>query len=393
MKVFKQKLADGRVITYEDTKRYFWMLSVLYPLQPFAGIGLHHLTSNQIWLLLPLFLAYVINPLFDHLIGKDNNNPPIEIIPQLEKDNFYRLLTFLVAPFHIIALLVTAWWASSQNLEWWSFIGLAIVAGLNSGLAINTGHELGHKTSFTERVFSQIALAAPVFGHFPIDHNRGHHSYVATPDDCSSARMGENIYKFAFRDIPGSYKRAWAIENKRLKDQNILKKIQHHRAIHALLIGLILQISIVLYFGLQMLLFLIIHNLFAWWQLTSANYIEHYGLLRKLKDNGRFEPCKPHHSWNSNHTFSNLVLFHLERHSDHHVHPKKQYQCLRHDPNQPALPTGYFGCFLLAYLPWLWFKVMDKRLLNLPHIAGDLSNTNIDPSKYNELRRRYKNQY
>ncbi|MDX1516064.1 MAG: fatty acid desaturase, partial [Woeseiaceae bacterium] len=137
--------------------------------------------------------------------------------------------------------------------------------------------------------------------------------------------------------------------------------------------------GLVLAFGWAMIPFLVIHHLFAYWQLTSANYIEHYGLLRQKTEDGRYERCEPHHSWNSNHLLSNLMLFHLERHSDHHSHPLRRYQSLRHFDDLPQLPNGYFGVYLLAYVPWLWFRVMDKRLLALPHVNGDLDKVNIDP--------------
>jgi alkane 1-monooxygenase len=102
--------------------------------------------------------------------------------------------------------------------------------------------------------------------------------------------------------------------------------------------------------------FLLIHNLVAWFQLTSANYVEHYGLLRNKDADGRYERCQPHHSWNSNHVFSNLLLFHLQRHSDHHANPGRRYQSLRHLDDLPRLPSGYFGMFVLAYIPPLWFQ-------------------------------------
>jgi alkane 1-monooxygenase len=150
-----------------------------------------------------------------------------------------------------------------------------------------------------------------------------------------------------------------------------------------------LQLGLVVAFGWSMIIFLLIHNVFAWWQLTSANYIEHYGLLRKKDTNGRYERCLPLHSWNSNHLYSNLVLFHLERHSDHHAHPMRRYQSLRHFEDLPSLPSGYFGAYVLAYIPWLWFRVMDKRLLALRHINGDLSQINIDPRKSDRIYARY----
>ena len=142
-------------------------------------------------------------------------------------------------------------------------------------------------------------------------------------------------------------------------------------------------------FGWMMLPFLLVHTFFAWWQLTSANYVEHYGLLRARGDDGKYEVCKPHHSWNSNHIFSNLALFHLERHSDHHAHPLRRYQSLRHLPDLPQLPNGYFGVYLLAYVPWAWFYVMDKRLLALPQVQGDLDKVNIDPDARSSIFLKY----
>ena len=138
-------------------------------------------------------------------------------------------------------------------------------------------------------------------------------------------------------------------------------------------------VVLVLAFGWLALVFLLIRHVLAYWQLTSANYVEHYGLLRGKTAKGRYERCEPHHSWNCNFVVSNLVLFHLERHSDHHAHPLRRYQSLRHFPDLPQLPNGYFGMYVIAYLPWLWFRVMDKRLMALPHIEGDLDKVNIDP--------------
>jgi len=145
----------------------------------------------------------------------------------------------------------------------------------------------------------------------------------------------------------------------------------------------------VLLLGWQLILFFLIHNFYAWMQLTSANYIEHYGLLREKKENGKYELCKPHHSWNANHIFSNLMLFQLERHSDHHANPSRHYQSLRTFDDLPEFPSGYFGMYFLAYNPSLWFKVMDKRLMAIPHINGDLSKVNICPKKERQIREKW----
>jgi alkane 1-monooxygenase len=389
MKGYTAVLPNGEAIHYVDRKRYLWILSVVYPLQPFLGIWLHAETGNEAWLLLPLILAYVVNPILDAFLGEDTNNPPEEVVLQLDRDRFYRVLTYVVVPLHFVSLIGAAWWAGTQTLSWWAFAGLAVVAGMTSGLGINTGHELGHKKSRLERNLAKIVLAVPVYGHFWIEHNRGHHRDVSTPEDPASSRMGESIYKFARREIPGAFRRAWAIEKDRLERRGKSTWHRDNQILQSLTLSVVLQLGLIIAFGWLMIPFLFIHNALAWWQLTSANYVEHYGLLRLKDGNGRYERCQPHHSWNSNHIFSNLVLFHLERHSDHHAHPLRRYQSLRHFDNLPTLPSGYFGAYLLAWVPWLWYRVMDPRLLALPHIDGDLDKINVDPDKRDVLYARY----
>ena len=389
MKGYTATLDTGEAIFYRDRKRWFWSLSVLYPLQPFLGIWLHAETGNEAWLLLPLALGYVAAPILDWLLGEDENNPPEAVVLQLDRDRYYRFLTYSVVPLHYVGLIGVAYWAGSQDLAWWSFIGLAAVAGIASGLGINTGHELGHKKSKLERSLAKIVLAVPVYGHFWIEHNRGHHRDVATPEDPASARMGESIYKFALREIPGAFRRAWDIERERLERRNKPVWSTNNQILQSLSLSAVLQLGLIIAFGWKMIPFLVIHNVLAWWQLTSANYVEHYGLLRLKDQKNKYERCLPHHSWNSNHIYSNLVLFHLERHSDHHAHPLRRYQSLRHFDDLPTLPNGYFGMYLLAYIPALWYGVMDKRLLALEHIAGDLDKVNVDPSKKKMLYERY----
>lgn len=363
-------------ISYVDRKRLFWLSSVVMPLFPMAGIATFFMFGSEWLLCLPLILNYVIIPILDWLVGEDENNPPEELVPQLEADMYYRRLTYFTVPLHYIVLLVSAWVVGTQELSPWAVLAVAIVAGGYSGLGINTGHELGHKNTALERTLAKIVLAVPAYGHFCVEHNRGHHAWVATPEDPASSRMGETIYAFAIREICGTFKRGILLERNRLKKLGKSFWSPSNEILQSYAISLVLQGSLIYLFGWIMIPFLIIHNLWAWFQLTSANYIEHYGLLRKKLSNGRYERCKPHHSWNANFILSNLTLFHLERHSDHHANPTRRYQSLRNFNNIPQLPNGYFGMYVLAYLPPLWFRVMNPRLLALPHIDGDLEKVN-----------------
>jgi alkane 1-monooxygenase len=63
---------------------------------------------------------------------------------------------------------------------------------------------------------------------------------------------------------------------------------------------------------------------------------------------------------------------------------------LRHFEDVPQLPSGYFGMFPLAYVPPLWFKVMDHRLMALPHVQGDLSRVNVDPKRRRTIEARWR---
>jgi len=389
MKTYSAAAEDGKPVEYVDRKRWLWSLCLPYSLLPLSAILPHAATGNEWWFALPFFLAYVLGPALDWLLGEDQNNPPQEVISQLEQDLYYRRLTYACVPLHYVSLLVSAGYAATQDLGIMAFIALAIIAGLTSGLAINTAHELGHKNSQTEKLLAKLALAVPAYGHFSVDHNLGHHRNVSTPRDPASSRMGESIYKFARRELPGAFFEAWALEKDRLARRGKYAWSPRNQILQSFSITLLLSILLVLALGWLVVPFLLVHNFFAWWQLTSANYVEHYGLLRQKDINGKYERCQPHHSWNSNHIYSNLVLLHLERHSDHHTHPTRRYQSLRHYDDLPSLPSGYFGSYLLAYVPKLWFQVMNKRLLALPQVQGDLDRVNIDPEARPSLFLRY----
>ena len=130
--------------------------------------------------------------------------------------------------------------------------------------------------------------------------------------------------------------------------------------------------------GWWMLGFLVFQGVYGFSLLEVVNYLEHYGLCRQKLENGQYERCQPHHSWNSNHIVTNIFLYHLQRHSDHHANPTRSYQSLRHFEGVPELPSGYAGMVLLAYFPPLWFKVMNPKVI--AHHKGDMRHANIKPS-------------
>lgn len=373
--------------------RLLWLTSPILPFLALAGIPLHQNFGSEWWLATPIVISYLIIPILDLLIGENTRNFNEESMRVMEKDDYYKYLTFLIVPVHFILLLALVWYGSVYTDSWLGLLLCGISAGMFSGAAINSAHEMGHKNTQAERILSRIILAVPFYGHFCIEHNNGHHRDVATPEDVASSRMGESIYRFAIREAPGAFMRGLACESARLEKQgksfwSLDNHILQSYAMSVLLYGVLIAL-----FGWKAVPILILNIAFSWLQLTSANYIEHYGLLREKvqgKDGvERYESCKPYHSWNANSTFSNLALYQLERHSDHHANPMRRYQVLRNFENVPQLPTGYFGMYLVAYIPWLWYRVMDKRVLAVSHINGDMTKVNIDPQNKNILLEKY----
>ena len=380
--------ADGHVVRYTDRRRWLWSLSLVWPLLPVAGCLLARHGGSALWYWSTLAIWYLLVPALDHLLPADASNPPPEVVPQLEADRYYRILTYLTVPIHYLTLIYCAWVVGTQHLPWYSFLGLALSVGVVNGLAINTGHELGHKTTSVERWLAKTVLAVVGYGHFFIEHNKGHHKDVATPEDPASSRMGENIYVFACREIPGAMRRAWASERARLARGNLGPWTLRNEVLQPLLITIPLYAGLIAAFGWIMLPFLLIQAFWGWFGiLSSANYIEHYGLLRQRRDNGRYEPCQPYHSWNSNHVMSNLILFNLQRHSDHHANPTRRYQSLRAYEDLPELPSGYPLMFAIALLPPLWFALMDPRVV--AWTGGDFSRINVRASERARLMSRY----
>ena len=372
---------------YRDPKRWVWWFSLGVP--ALIGLGpLLMLWQGNPWMLcLPLVFLYVAVPLADALLGEERSNPPESAVAQLEADAYYRYITYALVPVLWGAFVFAAWFVATHDLPWYAWLAMVLNTGAVGGFGINLGHEMGHKHHRLERWLALVTLAPSGYGHFTIEHNRGHHAQVATPQDCASSRMGESIWRFVWREMPGGAVRAWRLESQRLRDQGLSVWSLQNQILQGLAITLALWALLLLWLGWQVLLFLLAASIWTNFQLTSANYVEHYGLLRLLQSDGYYERCQPRHSWNSNHVASNWMLFHLQRHADHHAHAARRYQALRHFDDAPQLPSGYAGMFLLAYVPPVWFAVMNPRLLRA--VENDPARINFAPGQREALCRQY----
>ncbi|HSX68230.1 fatty acid desaturase [Nocardioides sp.] len=375
---------------WKDKKRYLWMLGLVIPVTPLIGLALQHETGWSGWLWLTPLMFFAVIPLLDLVAGYDDTNPPEEIIEALENDRYYRWVTYLYLPVQYAGFVLAMWYLATADLSVADKVGLAISIGVVAGVAINTAHELGHKKESHERWFSKIALAQSFYGHFYIEHNRGHHVRVATPDDPASSRMGESVYRFWPRTVLGSLTSSWHLEAKRYQRKGTHPFHLGNDVLNAWLMTVVLWGGLTLWLGVGILPYLVLQGIVGFSLLEVVNYMEHYGMLRQkvgTPERQRYERVAPSHSWNSNNIATNVLLYHLQRHSDHHANPTRRYQTLRDFREAPVLPTGYTGMIVVALFPPLFRKLMDKRVV--AHYGGDIRLANVHPAKREKLLRRY----
>jgi len=244
--------------------------------------------------------------------------------------------------------------------EW---LGLTLSVGIVVGAnGINVAHELGHRSTQGEQLLSKILLLPALYQHFFVEHNRGHHKHVATDRDPASARLGENLYTFWWRSVTGSWHSAWAIERERLHKEGRPLWSWSNEMLRFALCQKLWLAGVFTLTGWRGLLGAAAVAAVGILLLETINYVEHYGLRRRLLDTGRYEPVGPQHSWNSDHEVGRILLYELTRHSDHHYKSTRKYQILRHMDESPQLPFGYPTSIVLALLPPLWFAVMNPRV-------------------------------
>lgn len=250
--------------------------------------------------------------------------------------------------------------------SWLTVLGVAFGVGYVTGAqGITFAHELGHSKSKIDRFCGWVLMTTVCYGHFMVEHYRGHHPRAATYEDAASARFGETLYRFLPRTLWGSFISGWRLEAARIKQMKStwLQSPLLWSTIASAGIILVIAGVFIAYEAIKFIAYFIIQSIIAFTLLEIVNYIEHYGLQRK-ETNNRREPFGMMHAWNADHVVTNSMLANLQRHSDHHMHATKPYPTLEPLPG-PQLPTGYAGCLILAMLPPLWFSVMHKRLSQL----------------------------
>ncbi|BCI80444.1 alkane 1-monooxygenase [Mycobacterium sp. SMC-18] len=401
------EVSDVNTEQWRDRKRHLWLMGLIAPTALFVMLpliwalnqaGWHTLAQVPLWI--GPGLLYVLLPILDLKFGPDGENPPEEMMEQLANDKYYRYCTYVYIPFQYASVILGAylftakdlsWLGFDGGLAWWAKLGVALSVGVLGGVGINTAHEMGHKKENLERWLAKITLAQTFYGHFYIEHNRGHHVRVATPEDPASARFGENFWEFLPRTVWGALKSSVELEAQRIRrlgrspwDPRTYLK---NDVLNAWLMSVVFFGILIAVFGPALIPFVLIQGIYGFSLLESVNYLEHYGLLRQKTESGRYERCAPVHSWNSDHIVTNLFLYHLQRHSDHHANPTRRYQTLRSIDGAPNLPSGYATLIGLTYIPPLWRRMMDHRVIE--HYDGDITKVNVHPRVRDKVLAKY----
>lgn len=267
------------------------------------------------------------------------------------------LVHFAVLPLGVWAMAAAPWLGPGQALA----IGIAL--GMFMGQVSNSNaHEMIHAPSRGLRRLGVAVYISLLFGHHASAHPKVHHVWVATDRDPNSARQGVGFYRFWPRAWVGSFIAGLRAENAARARRVPPPTVFSHPyvaycsgAVLALLTGYVLA-------GWRGVAVLIAVTGYAQMQLILADYVQHYGLRRGLRGDGRVAPATARHSWNAAPWYSAAMMLNAPHHSDHHMHPMRLFPALRLDKDMPVLPFSLPAMAAIALIPSLWRRVMDPRV-------------------------------
>jgi alkane 1-monooxygenase len=340
----------------------FWLILIpILPISAFTGV---ESGTQDYWAFFIYIFIFGIIPILDYIVGKDPTNPDeLTDVPAMSEDKSYRWFALAMVPIWFGVLFWSGWIFVHNDYSLLGQFGWILSIGTLGGIiAINLGHELIHKDPRIENWAGGLLLASVSYGGFKVEHVRGHHVAVSTPDDASSSQYNQGLYSFLPHAFVHNFTNAWRLEKEYLARKGKSFFSVDNELFWWYGISAALTATFAVLWGWQGAIFFLGQSFFAALALEIINYIEHYGLHRRELDNGKYERVTPAHSWNSNYLLTNLALFQLQRHSDHHAYAKRRYQVLRHYEESPQLPGGYASMYVLALFPPLWKKVMNPRV-------------------------------
>jgi alkane 1-monooxygenase len=226
-------------------------------------------------------------------------------------------------------------------------------------------HELIHRREPWLRRLGAAVYVSVGFGHHVSAHRLVHHRHVGTPDDPNTPLPGESFWGYLPRAWREGFHAGLDCEEDRLEAQGLPPR--HWRnpywawvggTVLALILAALIAgpVGLLAYLGLVVL---------SGGQILMSDYVQHYGLQRLELPSGRREPVGPHHSWNAPRGFSSYLMMNAPAHSEHHLHPDRPYDRLTARAEGPILPWSLPVMAMLATIPPVWHRVMDRRALKV----------------------------
>lgn len=242
------------------------------------------------------------------------------------------------------------------------FVGGALGLGLMFAIInVIMAHELIHRTwnpiaMFFGRWFFGMSGGIP----FEVEHVYGHHHTLGQPHDASLSLRGDSFWAFyssaPFKQIAF----AWGVERDRLaKHGHSVFWIGNKMIRAAIRIAIVWTIVYVLggwlAVGMYTLTFMVSKMMYE-----SIGYMFHHGQVCAPG-----EPDGDRHSWNCNRLMSQVVLFNVSKHSEHHKHPNRPFHELsKVKPGEaPILKTGCVTNAFLAYFPPVFRRIVGPQIL------------------------------
>ncbi|MDG4649299.1 alkane 1-monooxygenase [Roseibacterium sp. SDUM158017] len=267
---------------------------------------------------------------------------------------------------HLALLPVVLIALAEPGLDVWHKVALFFATASFIGQVSHpNAHELIHRRARGMRLLGGAVYTSVGFGHHVSAHRLVHHRHVGTYDDPNTPLPGEGFWAYLPRAWSESFKAGLSAEEDRLETRG--RGPRNLRNPYFIWVGgeavaLVLAAVIAGPVGLLAYLGLIV---LAGAQILLSDYVQHYGLQRLELPSGRIEPVGAHHSWNAPRGFSSYLMMNAPAHSEHHLHPDRTYDALDPVTDAPTLPLSLPIMAMLATIPPVWRRMMDRRALRV----------------------------
>ena len=324
------------------------------------------LLINPSWSVSPFIWVFILVPIIDLVLPYLSKQDV-----DLKENMLHNFSILIILPCILFLIVFGLIVVSDSTISIMVAAALGAAVGMSGGsIGITTAHELIHRQNKYMRGIGVLLLVLCCYGHFRIEHVYGHHKHVATKEDPATARRGENFYFYFIRCVINSVISSWNIEKNILDKKNINTLSLQNRMLHYFVLEIIFLFIAFFIAGTNGLIFVIFHSFVSITLLELVNYIQHYGLERKMH-NGKYERFTDHHSWNSRHISANWSTFNLGLHAEHHQTASKHYPLLSQEEKAIEMPANYSIMLIMALIPPLWFFVMDKKINKLKTINSN----------------------